>query len=203
MGIINGMGGGLFSPLTAFTKEQAVATMIREINAIPYLLNREEIAPGECFIFNSFWLWVEDGDGKVLFKLPKYWATYDYRADYGYSGIRFFTHDDKLLAAAIGVSNDPKSLSSEKSGTTFFELETGGETLFIPSSGGYFYALSVDHDAIVMQDVRYSAPTVDAAYSVYAVYNFSGRELIAPGSDWQTLYNAGYVDTLTSVDYVW
>jgi hypothetical protein len=203
MGIMIGMGNGTFSPQTNCTKEQSIATMIREISAVPYLCNREEISKGEYFIYNSFRLWVEDQNGKVLFKLPAYWATYNYRTDYGYSNMKFFKHDEKMLVASLGMSNDPKSLSYKKSGTTFFDLDSGKELLFIPASSGFFYALSKDRNAIIMNDTKYSAPTVDAAYDVYAVYNFNGKELIPPGSDWQSLYDAGYVDTKYSVNYVW
>lgn len=203
MGLMNGMGNGIFSPQTYFTREQAIATMIREIDAVPYLCNREKISESKYFVFNFFWLWVENDNGEVQFKLPMYCATYNYRTDYGYSGVRFFTKDNKLLAAAYGSSNDSTSLSYKKNGTTIFDMTANNELFFIPSSGGSFFALTKDHSAIIMQDTRYSAPTVDAAYSVYAVYDFRGNALIPPGSSWADLFKAGYVDTEYSVNYAY
>ena len=203
MGIMNGTGGGMFSPQGTFTKEQAIATMIREIGCIPYLGSRTEVAPGKFEVFNNFWIWLEDGSGNVLFKLPRFWVTYNYRTDSGYSGMTVFEHGGALLAAAYGVSSDPKSLTFGKNGTTFFDLGTGKERFFIPASGGTFYALTKDLGAVIMQDYRFSGPSVDAAYTVYAVYDFTGKELIAPGSDWSALYKAGYVDTENSFNYTW
>ncbi len=193
MGIMNGMGDGTFSPGAYLTREQAAAAMVRVIGChSPY--GRELIEEGRYFVFNAFRLWVENEEGGVLFELPMYMETYDYRTGYGYSSMRFFKRGEKLIAACAGISGDPESLSGGKNGTTFFDVDSGEELLFISESSGCFYSLTKDRDALIMRDTRYDGATVDSSYSVYAVYGFEGSELLAPGSGWEDLVRRGYAD---------
>ncbi len=37
---------------------------------MPYLHNRETVGKGRYFVFNFFFLWVENESGGVIFKLP-------------------------------------------------------------------------------------------------------------------------------------
>ncbi len=187
MGLMNGMGDGSFAPGGNYTKEQSIATMVRLINCVPFLNNREEIAEDRFFIFNFFHLWIENGEGDAVFELP----YQNQSTQSGYHGLDFFTRDGKLLGAAFAYD----FRSSE-----IFDIESGEKLLAVP---GVFYALTKDGKDIIVYETRYAVPTVDAAYSVYGVYDFDGNELVPVGADWSDLYERGYVDTASSVFYIW
>jgi S-layer homology domain. len=187
IGIMKGVGDDLFDPRTFFTKEQAITTAIREIEAVP-LYNKEEIAPNRYFIFNSFHLWVEDEAGNVVFQIPQRVGD-----DPGYYGMVFFPLNGKLIAVTHG----------NEIATSFFDLEISREILLISESAGSFEALTKDHKYIIMRQYVYGGQIGAPLSSCYAVYDFDGRELIPVGSEWKALYDAGYVDTTDSVFYEW
>ena len=127
-----------------------------------------------------------------------------------HSGVAFFKHDGKLLAAAFGRSEDPESLSYNVdaslgyyAGTTFFDVYSEKELFFIHSSAGRFYALTKDGAAIIMEAFAWPEPNADAFYNIYSVYDFNGKELIPQGSAWKDLYDAGFVDTALPLFYTW
>ncbi|MDR1132387.1 MAG: S-layer homology domain-containing protein [Oscillospiraceae bacterium] len=199
MGVMVGMSDAVFSPAAAYTCEQAIATMIRLINSVPHLSSREEVSDGLYCTFNSMWMWVEDGERNVTFKLPLYWATYNYRSDYGYGGWRFFTHGGKILMAVWGKS-DPSVLDYH---TTLFELSTGKTLLSLPADAGLFYALDTGKSYIIMQKGVLGTEPGDWGTIQYGVYGFDGKEILATTHEWSDLYHAGYVNTEYSVNYLW
>ena len=99
MGIMNGTGENHFSPSETLSKEQATAIAMRLINCIA---QHSEINSELSCYFNLMQMWIEDKDGNAIFILPMYWATYDYRIDYGYSGWDFFEHNKKTVIAVFG-----------------------------------------------------------------------------------------------------
>lgn len=200
MGLMVGSDGS-FSPQAAYTREQAVAVAIRLVNSVPYLQNREEIAEGKYFIFNSMYLWVEDAERNVTLKLPHFWETYNYRTDYGYNGVRFFTHDGKLIAAAFGK----EAPSETEHYTSFFDADTGEKLFSLENAAGYagdFYALTIDGKHIITEKTVPGAE-VGTWRTYYGVYTFEGKVLMPTMYDWDALRNAGYVNTEYSVQYIW
>lgn len=203
MGIMNGMGDGTFSPGTYYTREQAVASAVRTMESIPYLCVRQQVFPGEFFVFNSMWMWMEDENQELVWMAPRIWRTYSYRMEHGYSGAEFFEWGTERIAAAYGSSPEPSSISYGYWGTTFLDLSTGEEKLFLPEDAGTFYGLSADQNYIIMEKILYSEANVDSAYSVYCVYDLEGNACTAPESSWEELYRAGFVDTEYAYQYQW
>lgn len=199
MGVMVGVSDSAFAPAATFTREQAVATMIRLVVSAPYLGNREEVSAGRYAVFNSMWMWVEDEERQVVFRLPRYWATYNYRPDYGYSGWRFLTHDGKTVVTAYG-KDSPQAADNC---TQFFDLAGGELFLALPAEAGYFYALSPDGQQLIMERYVLGAEPGDWGTTYYGVYGWDGQELLATTHQWADLYRAGYVNTGSNLDYTW
>ena len=124
MGLMNGIGNGLFAPQDSYSKEQCVATLVRLLYVPHNISARNSDGSADCS--NSFWSWRETANGTVIFRLPAHWESYNYRPDFGYERPRFFQHNGKLLASAYGRSDNPASLSykpggdwGDVAGTTF------------------------------------------------------------------------------------
>lgn len=188
MGVMNGMGDGTFAPGGVYTREQAVATAIRLIASYPYLNNRSEIGDGLVFRFNDMNLWVEDAQGELVLRLPACWTTYNYRTDYGYYGAQFFDHDGRKLMAAEGL--DLRGKDSWE-GTRFFDVLTGEVLLTLPKGAGHVARLT-EEGCIVTRDTRYRSNSVDSAYTVWGVYDFTGKVILPLGCTQADLKAAGY-----------
>ena len=199
MGLMLGMADGSFSPQTQLTREQAVAVLIRLIDSVPYLLNKTQLGEGLVSRFNLMWMWVEDPHGNVMFYLPLYWPTYDYRPDYGYSNWDFIPHESGWIVTAWGKS-DPAENANH---TTLFDLRTGESILSLPSEAGTFYALTADKTAMITSNIVMSGETDEWGTTYYGVYGFDGRQLLSADHTWEDLYAAGYVNTNSSLDYIW
>ncbi len=199
MGLMVGMGDGTFSPRTDYTREQAIAVAVRLMASIPTA--KEEIAAGRYFVSNSMYLWVEDADGKILLKLPYHWDAYQYRPDYGYIGLRFFTHDGKLIATGSG-SDTPAEAEDY---TSFFDVESGQKLFSLENAtadAGSFFGLTVGGKYIITE--RFVPGAEFGRWETcYGVYTFEGKALMATKYDWDALRSAGYVNTQDSVGYVW
>lgn len=188
MGVMNGMGNGSFAPLGIYTREQAVATAVRLIASYPYMNNRAKVGKDLVFRFNDMNLWLEDGEGQVVMHLPAYWATYNYRTDYGYRGAQFFDHGDTIIMAAEGL--DTRGSDSWE-GTQLFDVETKELLLTLPLEAGHVYRLT-EEDHIVTRDSRYRTNNVDSAYTVWGVYDFTGKVILPLGCTRAELKAAGY-----------
>lgn len=188
MGVMNGMGNGAFAPGALYTREQAVATAIRLMESYPYLNNREDLGEGLSYRFNSMHHWVEDEAGNVILDLPAVWHTYGYRTDYGCEFLRFFQKDGRLLCAVKGFDHRG---GTDLAGTRFLDVRTGETLLELPQEAGTVRSLSED-GLLLTQAVGYSSNTVDSAYTVWGVYDFSGNALLPPGATRAELEAAGY-----------
>lgn len=188
MGVMNGMGSGIFAPMGIYTREQAIATAVRLIASYPYMNNRAKVGKDLTFRFNDMNLWLEDNEGQVVMHLPAYWATYNYRTDYGYRGAQFFDHGDTIIMAAEGLDNRD---SDSWEGTQLFDVETKELLLTLPLEAGHVYRLTEDNH-IVTRDSRYRTNNVDSAYTVWGVYDFAGNVILPLGCTRAELKAAGY-----------
>ena len=111
MNIMSGMGDGKFCPKDTYTKEQAVSTMIRLINNVPDSGSREKIDNSRYYVYNKYFMWVEDENGKVIFKLPTE----------KYSKVNFYSNGEKLLAFAYSDTT-----------TDIYDIDTGRKLFTIP-----------------------------------------------------------------------
>ena len=186
MGIMNGTGENHFSPSETLSKEQATAIAMRLINCIAH---HSEINSELSCYFNLMQMWIEDKDGNVIFILPMYWATYDYRIDYGYSSWNFFEHNGKTVIAVFG-SNTPQT----EAHTEFYELPSGNKMLELPRNAGYFLGVTNDGKHIITYDITKPAEYGSWGETVYGVYDFSGAEILPPIYSRDELHKAGYID---------
>ncbi len=154
MNIMSGMGDGSFDPSGSYTKEQAVSTMIRLMNNIPDSGSKEKIDNKRYYISNAYYRWVEDENGKVVFKVSAE----------KYSGVNFYSNGEKLLAFAaadssadvydidsgkklfsidgivVGTNSDRYIIASNSDGTLFGVYDFKGNTILpIESSWEQLY----------------------------------------------------------------
>ena len=133
MNIMNGMGDGSFNPKGTYTKEQAVSTMIRLINNVPDEDSREKIDNTKYYVSNEYFRWVEDVNGKVIFKLS---AS-------KYSGLNFYSNGEKVVAFAAGENS-----------TDVYDIDNGKKLFTIPavvaatSSNKYIIVCESEKDGI-------------------------------------------------------
>ncbi len=73
--------------------------------------------------------------------------------------------------------------------TDFYNMDTGA---FLFQLEGVFSTIT--HRVIITEATGYSFPSVDAAYTVYAVYALDGTQLEAMGLRRDELYEKGYLD---------
>lgn len=198
MGVMVGMSDTIFSPTGPYTREQAVATMVRMDSSDPFLGNHKAVTEDLTCIFNSFWMWVEDQDRNVVFQLPKCLATYDYR-NYGYDSWEFLPQEDTVLV--IAHARDAKDPNHDQ--TTLFDLYTGEALATFPAESGYFYALSTDREHLIMRLTVSNQDTSGGDTSYYSVYGFDGTKYLDSTERWLDLYEAGYVDAESSIYYTW
>lgn len=111
MNIMSGMGDGRFNPKGTYTKEQAISTMVRLINNVPDSGSREKIDNTRYYVYNKYFLWVENEEGKVIFKL----------STDKYSKINFYSNGEKLVAFAYADS-----------ATDAYDIDTGKKLFSIP-----------------------------------------------------------------------
>lgn len=105
MNIMSGMGDGSFDPDGSYTKEQAVSTMIRLMNNVPDSGSREKIDNKRYYMSNSYYRWVENENGKVVFKVSAE----------KYGKVSFYSDGEKLLAfAEDGANTDVYDIDSGK-----------------------------------------------------------------------------------------
>ena len=168
--VMNGMGNGLFSPKSYYTKEQAIATMIRLINNVPYLNNGTLIEGDKYFVFNQYYLWIKDDSG-VIFSLP--YSKYE--------GLDWYKKDGNLIIVAI-----TREFKSE-----FYELSSGEKLFTIPYP---VMKITDSRRYIISYQVIYPSANVDAAYELYGVYDFSGNEILPTEYDKSHLIENGYMD---------
>ena len=112
MNIMSGIGDGNFDPDGYYTKEQAISTMIRFINNFPDEDSREKIGNSKYYVSNEYYRWVEDENGKVIFKLP---AS-------KYKDINFYSNGKKAIAFAVTDST-----------TDAYDIENGKKLFTIPA----------------------------------------------------------------------
>lgn len=186
MGIMNGTGENHFSPSETLSKEQAAAIAMRLINCIAH---HSEINSELSCYFNLMQMWIEDKDGNVIFILPMYWATYDYRIDCGYSSWDFFEHNKKTVIAVFG-SGTPQT----EAHTELYELPSGNKMLELPRNAGYFLGITKDGKYIITYDVTKPAEFGSWGETVYGVYDFNGAEILPPIYSRDELHKAGYID---------
>lgn len=188
MGLMNGVSSTTFSPQGTYTREQAVATMVRLDGSKPYLNAKTHIGDGFYYRTNSYWKWVEDEEGQLVFQLPIHQLTYSYRPDDGYDTIDFFSRSGTWYVVANG-----RDSAEEPWSQVFFDLVTGERLFSFPDPRGSFYQLSTDQ----MHFINYTVDSYDEAHypwgrDHYFVYDWSGN-LVMDTYDWHDLYEAGYV----------
>lgn len=186
MGIMNGTGENYFSPSKMLSKEQAIAIAMRLIDCIAH---HSEINSELSCYFNPMQMWIEDKDGKVIFALPMYWATYNYRSEYGYSSWNFFKHNGKTVLAAFG-----SDIPHKDAHTIFYELPSGNKIFELPRKAGYFLNITKDEKYIITYDITKPTEFGSWGETVYGVYDFNGVEILSPIYSRDELYKAGYID---------
>ena len=193
MGIMNGMSTELFSPSGTYTREQAVATMIRLNHTYPKELEERKLPENLHHRFNTMRSWLEDDQGNVYLPLDRVWRTYDYRPNWGYETYQPFALGDTILVAARGQDRPEDPYCSH-----LFDALTGDR--LITGMKGTFHALTTDHQYLIMDAISYDANSWGESF--YWVYDFSGQELMGPVL-WKDLKNAGYVEADASVFHSW
>ena len=150
------------------SNNEIIQNEIYNAKLLPFMAN--EIIKDVYFMYDNSKIWVEK-DGEVVFKV----------STSKYANLKFILKNDELLVCAI----------TREFFTKIFRLEDGEELFSIPGIVEY---LTKDNRYIISETTRYSAQTVDSAYSVYGVYDFEGNEILEMGQNWQTLVKLGYVD---------
>ncbi len=193
MGIMNGMTTETFSPSGTYTREQAVATMLRLYCAYPKELEERKLPEGLHHKFNHMRSWLEDDQGNVYLPLDSVWRSYDYRPDWGYETYKPFAYGDTVLVAAQGQDTPEDPYCSH-----IFDAYTGER--LVTGMKGTFHALTTDHQYLIMEAISYDANHWGESF--YWVYDFSGRELLGHVL-WEDLKAAGYVQAEHSIYHDW
>ena len=193
MGIMNGMTTETFSPGGTYTREQAVATMLRLYYSYPKELEEGMLPEGLHHKFNNMRSWLEDDQGNVYLPLDSVWRTYNYRPDWGYETYEPFAYGDTVLVAAQGQDSPEDPYCSH-----IFDAYTGER--LVTGMRGTFHALSTDHQYLITDAISYDANSWGEYF--YWVYDFSGRELMSC-VPWKDLKAAGYVQAEHSIYHDW
>ena len=192
MGIMNGVSADRFSPSGTYTREQAVATMMRLDFAYPKELEEWKLPEGLHHKFNFMRSWLEDDQGTVYLPLDSVWRSYDYRPDWGYETYYPFAWGDTILVAAQGQASPEDPYCSH-----LFNAYTGER--LITGMKGTFRALTTDQQYIITEAISYGA---DWGAHYYWLYDFSGQELMGDVT-WDDLKAAGYVTADAAIYHTW
>lgn len=168
--IMNGMETGSFMPRGLFTREQAIATMIRTLHNVPYLNNSTQVEGDKYFKFNNYYLWIED-QSKVIFYLPMS----------KYEGLDWYKRDGKLIIVA--TTRDFK--------TECFDLESKNLLFPIPFP---IEKVQAGDQFLISYQVHYSGSNVDSAYLLYGLYDFNGKEVLPTNYSLNYLIENGYIN---------
>lgn len=193
MGIMNGVSTHRFSPSGTYTREQAVATMMRLYYAYPNELEEWKLPENFHHKFNHMRSWLEDDQGNIYLPLDMVWRSYDYRPDWGYETYEPFALGDTILVAARGQDTPEDPYCSH-----LFDAFTGDR--LITGMRGTFWGLTADHQYIITNAISYDADSWGEYF--YWVYDFSGQELMSHVT-WEDLKAAGYVEAKASVFHTW
>ena len=193
MGIMNGMTTETFSPSGTYTREQAVATMLRLYYAYPKELEERKLPEVLHHKFNHMRSWLEDDQGTIYLPLDSVWRSYDYRPDWGYETYKPFAYGDTVLVAAQGQDTPEDPYCSH-----IFDAYTGER--LVTGMKGTFWALTSDHQYLITDAISYDANSWGEYF--YWVYDFSGRELMSC-VPWKDLKDAGYVQAEDAIYHVW
>lgn len=164
MNIMSGMGDGTFNPDGHYTLEQAITTMIRLVSSVPNE-SREKIGNDIYYVYNSYFLWIENGEGEVDFKL----------SSERYTGLNFYSNGEEILVFATLINSES---------TDVYSIVSGKKLFTIPA---HVYGTYADKRIIV------SKQTGDNI--VFGVYNFDGKLVVPIEYTWDYLYSNGYVGT--------
>lgn len=111
MNIMSGMGDGTFNPKGNYTCEQAIATMIRLISAVP-TESKEKIGNDRYYLYNDNFFWIENAEGEVKFKL----------SSDRYSGMNFYSDGNEIVIFALLKDNELTDAYSIESGKKLFTI---------------------------------------------------------------------------------
>jgi hypothetical protein len=166
--IMNGMENGNFTPRGQFTREQAITTMVRILENIPFLDVVVAVDEEKTFQFNNFYLWIAD-DSDVLFALPM--------SQYG--ALEWFTRDSKLTLLATTRDFQTECIAFDSKALLF--------TIPYP-----VYEVNEEKQVLITFEVNYEGDNVDSAFILYGVYDFDGKEILPTNSTYQDLVDLGY-----------
>lgn len=111
MNIMSGMGDGTFNPKGNYTREQAVATMIRLMSAVPSE-SKEKIANDRYYLYNDYFFWIENAEGEVQFKLSAE----------RYGGLNFYSDGSEIIVFALVKDSETTDAYSIESGRKLFTI---------------------------------------------------------------------------------
>lgn len=167
--LMNGMENGNFAPLGQFTREQAITTMIRTLESVPFLDEAIAVDAEKSFQFNNFYLWISN-NSEVLFSLPTS----------KYEDLDWFTPDGELALLA----------TTREFQTECYDFSSKELLFTIPYA---IYYVDEEKQVIITFEVNYEGDNVDSAYVLYGVYAFDGKEILPTKSTYQALVDKGYI----------
>jgi len=174
----DGKQSGVFAPKGYYAREQAFAGFIGLTDTSRLFKDRMKINDGLYYIYDANKMWVEK-DRQKVFELPKS----------KYSDLKFGIKNGQIIIITSKYYNS----RSNTSHIFIFDIENGEEldNFKLP---GFLSGVTKNKQYIIMEDTRYSGQTVDAAYSVYGVFDFEGNEILPIGKTGQEMVNLGYME---------
>jgi len=190
MGLFLGNEHGELEPHRPITREESAAVCIRLILSAPLSPHGFALSPESTYRYNGnfFWDWLEDGEDRVLSAAARRCRTHNYRSDWGADSVSWFLWEGRIARSVLG-STSP----GENSAVRITDALTDEVLLTLPEEAGWFYAVAADGKHLIFSHTRYSFPSVDSAYSVYAVFAPDGRAVLPPGSLYKDLTDGGWL----------
>ena len=149
--------------------------------------------------------YIEDGAGKVVFSLPRYYPPEMGKSVESYDGLRIFAYKGSYLYIASGIDAASAAQGSTIPGTVVFDGSSGRELMFVPmqqndignwASG--FYGLTSDGEYLIFYHQTQQGSIMGSSGKyVYGIYDINGNELLPISHAWQDLYDGGWVNEET------
>lgn len=202
-----GSDNGKFLPKSTITREQAAVITQRFMRMTEiFKFTVDEPLPNGYSVWQTWSAsYIEDGAGKVVFSLPRYYPPEMGKSVESYDGLRIFAYKGSYLYIASGIDAASAAQGSTIPGTVVFDGSSGRELMFVPmqqndvgnwASG--FYGLTSDGEYLIFYHQTQQGSIMGSSGKyVYGIYDINGNELLPISHAWQDLYDGGWVNEET------